>query len=144
MIATDTSAINHELMKYVSEVTVNCHWSRKNRTSYNSTRELVDTVANELKHEKQYPRLKRFTILGCDTADIIPPEVETKSSSAMLYVYQCEKNNAATPDRKKIQSFPVLYSQFHKDNISSITILTKTKKEPVEKWLRLLSKKTPK
>lgn len=63
VIATDTSAINHELMKYVSEVTVNCHWSRKNRTSYNSTRELVDTVANELKHEKQYPRLKRFTIL---------------------------------------------------------------------------------
>ncbi|ANN96967.1 TPA: lpg2372 family Dot/Icm T4SS effector [Legionella pneumophila] len=106
VIATDTSAINHELMKYVSEVTVNCHWSRKNRTSYNSTRELVDTVANELKHEKQYPRLKRVTILGCDTADIIPPEVETKSSSTMLYVYQCEKNNAATPDRKKIQSFP--------------------------------------
>lgn len=72
VIATDTVVINHELMKYASEVTVNCHWSRKNRTSYNSTRELVDTVANALKHDKQYPRLKRFTILGCDTADITP------------------------------------------------------------------------
>ncbi|QLZ67778.1 hypothetical protein FOLKNPGA_00551 [Legionella sp. PC1000] len=106
VIATDTPVVNQELMKYVSEVTVNCHWSRKNRTSYNSTRELVDNVANELRHEKQYPRLKRFTILGCDTADIKTPEVETKSSSAMLYVYQCEKNNAATPDREKILSFP--------------------------------------